>query len=295
MPRLFRHPVVVLFTGALIISFSSVFVKVSQVSPMVSAFYRVALGCVFLGAACWLKGEFRGRSLKSSLLAALAGVVFSMDLFCWHFSIDYVGPGLATILGNFQVFMLALAGWLIYKERLGLSFLLSVPMALAGLYMIIGLDNVALTTRYLTGVGLGLATAVCYGAFLLLIRHVQANDRGNPLFYNQVLVTASCAFFLGIVVWKTGNSFAIPTLSSFAALIGLGGLSQALAWALISFYLPRVDASRAGLILLLQPTLSFVWDVLFFDRQTGVIGWCGVALVIAAIYMGMNRPHPKRD
>lgn len=289
MPSLFRRPVVVLFSGAMIISFSSVFVKVSQVSPMVSAFYRVALGCFFLGIACWVRGEFRGHGLKSSLLAALAGAVFSIDLLCWHFSIDFIGPGLSTILGNCQVFILALAGWLIYKERPGLCFILSLPMAMAGLYMIIGLDNVALTSRYLAGVGLGVLAAASYGAFLLLIRHVQSKDGKSPLFYNQVLVTASCAFCLGLVVVGTGHSFAIPSLSSLAALLGLGGVSQALAWALIAYYLPRVEASRAGLILLLQPTLSFVWDVVFFDRQTGTMGWIGVAVVLTAIYLGMTR------
>ncbi len=289
MPGLFRHPVVVLFTGALIISFSSVFVKVSQVSPMVSAFYRVALGCFFLGIACWVRGEFRGHGLKSSLLAVLAGGVFSIDLFCWHFSIEFVGPGLATILGNCQVFILALAGWLIYKERLGLSFVLALPMAMAGLYMIIGLDNVVLTSRYMAGIGLGILTAASYGAFLLLLRHVQSKDGKSPIFYYQVLVTASCAFILGLVVLGTGNSFAIPSLSSLAALLGLGGISQALAWAMITYYLPRVDASRAGLILLLQPALSFVWDVLLFDRQTGTMGWIGVFIVLTAIYLGMTR------
>lgn len=292
MPSLFRHPVIVLFSGALIISFSSVFVKVSQVPPMVSAFYRVAFGCLFLGAACWIKGEYKGHRLKSSLLAALAGFVFSIDLFCWHFSIDLVGPGLATILGNFQVFILALAGWLIYKEQLGLSFVLSLPMALAGLYMIIGLDTVELTSQYLAGVGLGVLTAISYGVFLLLIRHVQSRDDSSPMFYNQVLVTFSCAVFLGLVVLGSGHSFAIPTLSSLGALLGLGGLSQALAWAVITYTLPKVDASRAGLILLLQPALSFVWDVLLFDRQTGVMGWSGVAVVLAAIYLGMTRPKP---
>jgi drug/metabolite transporter (DMT)-like permease len=289
MPSLFRHPVMVLFTGALIISFSSVFVKVSQVPPMVSAFYRVALGCCFLSIACWVKGEFRGQKLKSSLLAALAGLVFGIDLFCWHFSIDMIGPGLATILGNFQVFILALAGWLIYKERLGLSFALALPMAMAGLYMIIGLDNVSLSARYVAGIGLGVLTAVSYGVFILLLRHVQSGKGKRPIFYNQVLVTASCAFALGLVVAGTGNSFAIPSLSSLGALLGLGVFSQTLAWAMITYYLPRVDASRAGLILLLQPALSFVWDVLFFDRQTGPMGWIGVAVVLTAIYLGMTR------
>ena len=90
-------------------------------------------GCLFLAGACAYKGEFRGRRLGPSLLAGLSGAVFSIDLFCWHLSIDYVGPGLATILGNCQVFILALAGRLLYKERLGLAFILSpCPWRLPG-------------------------------------------------------------------------------------------------------------------------------------------------------------------
>jgi len=65
----------VLTIGAVIISFSGVFVKVSQVSPMVSAFYRVFFGCLFLAIACWCKGEFRGQRMKPVLIAALAGAV----------------------------------------------------------------------------------------------------------------------------------------------------------------------------------------------------------------------------
>ncbi len=283
----FKHPVTGVVLGALIISFSGVFVKVSQVHPMVSAFYRVFFGCLFLALACGVKKEFKKQPLKNSVLAAVCGVVFSLDLFFWHFSIEYIGPGLATILGNCQVFILALAGWLLYKERLNLLFVLSLPLALFGLYMIIGLDGAELTPKYLTGIGFGVLTAISYGAFLLLIRYVQSG-KGGPVFYYQVIMTAAASLFLGGVILGTGHSFAIPNFGSLAALLGLGGLSQALAWAMISYCLPGVDASRAGLVLLLQPALSFVWDVLLFNRETGVMGWLGVAMVLAAIYMGMG-------
>lgn len=290
MSKLSRYPVAILFTGALIISFSSVFVKVSQVAPEVSAFYRVFFGCLFLVPACWFRGEFRGGRLKNSMIAVLAGLAFSADLFCWHFAIKYVGPGLATILGNCQVFILALAGWLLYRERLRASFVLSIFLAMSGLYMIIGLDNGVLTSQYLVGIGMGILTAIAYACFLLLIRHAQSRDSQPPLFYYQVIVTVSSSLWLGAAVLGMGESFAIPTQSSLAALVGLGGLCQALAWAMISYFLPRVPASRAGLILLLQPSLSFAWDVLLFDRQTGVMGWVGVCVVLAAIYMGMRKP-----
>ncbi len=294
MSTFFVRPVAGVFIGALIISFSGVFIKISQVHPMVSAFYRVFFGCIFLSVACGVKGEFRRQPVSRILLAAVCGVVFSIDLFCWHTSIGFIGPGLATILGNCQVFILAVAGWLIYRERLTGMFLLSLPMALLGLYMIIGMDGAALTPAYLKGIGYGVLTAISYGAFLLLIRYVQSGGRG-PLFFYQVVVTASASLCLGGFIVFGDYSFLIPDARSLAALIGVGVFSQALAWAVISYCLPDVPASRAGLILLLQPALSFVWDVLMFDRQTGVVGWFGVAVVLAAIYMGMGHGQARGD
>ena len=42
----------------------------------------------------------------------------------------------------------------------------------------------------------------------------------------------------------------------------------------------------AGLALLLQPTLSFVWDVLFFGRPMQPIEIAGAAIALFAIYLG---------
>jgi len=51
-----------------------------------------------------------------------------------------------------------------------------------------------------------------------------------------------------------------------------------------------VPASRVGLILLLQPTLAFIWDVLIFARPFGTQEIAGAALAIAAIGLG-SRPR----
>ena len=289
----YKHPVSVLLLGAVIISFSGVFVKISQVHPLVSAFYRVFFGCLFLTCACRVKREFKKKSLEKNLLAILCGLVFSLDLLCWHLSIHYVGPGLATILGNCQVFVLAMVGWLVFKERLGTWFVFSIPLAFTGLFMVIGLDTDHLSSDYLLGVLLGGLTAVCYSVFLLLLRYVQSEDpkgkgAGESFFYYQMVMTAACSFFLGVAIFSSGRSFAIPGISSLLSLLGLGFFGQAFAWVLISNSLPKIAASRAGLILLLQPALSFFWDVLFFNRQTGIIGWAGVVMVLAAIYLGMT-------
>ena len=51
----------------------------------------------------------------------------------------------------------------------------------------------------------------------------------------------------------------------------------------------RIPASRAGLILLLQPSLSFVWDVILFGRPTDLTQALGAALAVTAIYLGSQK------
>lgn len=288
------HPVSYLLAGALVISFSGVLVKICHVPSTVSAFYRVFFGSIFLFGSCLIKGELGNRGFKKNILAILCGLLFAIDLWSWHLSIQYIGPGLATLLGNCQVFVLALVGILVFKEKLTLLFAIAVPVAFLGLYLIIGVDIDQLTPEIVKGILLGVLTALSYSMFLLLLRKLQSDKNDFSLFYYLMVVSVSCSVFLGAAAIASGQSFRIPDTTTWLALIGLGILVQAVAWVIISNALPKVDASLAGLILLLQPALSFVWDVLFFNRLTGWAGWCGVVLVLAGINLGMiKKDRPK--
>ncbi|MCX6832762.1 MAG: hypothetical protein NT028_11655 [candidate division Zixibacteria bacterium] len=56
-----------------------------------------------------------------------------------------------------------------------------------------------------------------------------------------------------------------------------------------------ISASRVGLILLLQPTLAFVWDVLFFKRPTTELEGVGAVIALAAIYLGTPKTEPQNS
>ena len=113
----FKNPHMSLFLGATLISLSPVWVKLVNVSPTVSGFYRVLIG----GGALALYLLFTRRRLelsrRSFVILLLAAVFFAADLWFWHRSIGYVGPGLATLLGNFQVFFMMLAGVVLLQQR----------------------------------------------------------------------------------------------------------------------------------------------------------------------------------
>ena len=277
-----------LIVGAVMISFSGVWVKVAQVTPNVSAFYRVFFGGIILLGAALYRRELKWLGIRQLMLSLLCGFVFALDLWFYHYCVEYVGPGLGTILPNFQVVLLAGIGILFLGEPLRWKFLLSLPLAFGGLFMIVGFNWAHLEKLYRIGVYFGLASAVCYAGFLLSLRKLQADQAGVSFFYVLMMVSFATAIFLGAESYHTDNTFKIPDLQSLLALAALGLFSQSIGWILITNALPKIRASLSGLILLLQPALAFVWDVLFFQRPTALINWLGVGVALVAIYLGMT-------
>ncbi|WP_236615074.1 DMT family transporter [Desulfovibrio sp. X2] len=291
-------PILWLLAGSVCISFSPVLVKVASIGPIAAAFYRMFFGGAALALPLLVRGGLRGerggllpaRGESFSLgLALVCALAFCLDLSCWHTSIRLVGPGMATILGNSQVVFLAVYGVVFLGER-GIGRLVaSLVLAAAGIGLLFGPDWAVNPGESRAGLLFGLATAVSYAVFLITLRRMQTAQGFTARLRNMALLGLLAAALLGLGVAFSGESFAIPGLVSLLALLAYGVICQGAGWMLISSNLPRVPLSTAGLAILLQPTLSFVWDVLFFGRRAGPMDILGAALALCAIFLGATR------
>lgn len=270
--------------GAFMISFSSVYVKIASVPPSTSGFYRVFFGGIFLLTVVLLQKERIWYDFRSMTYSLLAGVVFAVDLYCWHKSILLIGPGLSTVIANFQVFFLAIAGVLFFKEKMTFLQCVAIPIAFFGLVLVVGFDWSLLSENYKAGLFLGLATALSYALYILTLRQIQKNKNSLSAPANLAYVSFFASFFLVIIVLMENNSLVIPDTKSLIALLALGILSQGVGWIFITRGLPDIKAYIAGMLLLIQPSFSFIWDVLLFQRETSFQGYIGLIITLSAIY-----------
>ena len=275
--------------GAALISTTSIFVRWAHVAPTVSGLYRMLFGGVMLLVLLLARREWRRVVLQDLVWLIVPALAFAADLIIWHRSILYIGPGLATLVANFQVFIMALVGVVIYREKLGPRFILGLILALIGLWLLVGVDWDSFTPQFHIGVDLGLLTGVAYSIYLLSLRRLQIRrvnlDASQVLCLNSLL----CALVLAAVVGIEGSSYAIPDAQSWLSLLGLGLFGQVLGWVLIARAMPQLPASLVGLLLLLQPALSFVLDVILFARPTSGLDWIGLALSLIGIFVGSVR------
>jgi drug/metabolite transporter (DMT)-like permease len=225
-----------------------------------------------------------GRKVAFILVAA--GLAFALDLFFWHRSIHLIGPGLATLLSGFQVFILAIVAVLFLHERLRWQIVVAIPTAITGVAMIIGVDWSALNDGYRLGVILGLTTALCYASFLLILRYLRVHETSGvtPLVEVAWMSLAS-AVVLAAFARASGESLDIGSVDEVLLLLGYA-LLTVIGIVIISWSLDKVPTSLVGLLLLLEPTFAYVWDLTFFNREVAPLEIAGASLALAAIYLG---------
>lgn len=275
--------------GAFMISFSPVFVSLVNVSPTTSGFYRVFFGGVALTTFIFLSG--RRLSFNKSIWIALlfSAVFFTADLWFWHRSILYVGPGLSTLLANFQVFFMLLASIMLFKQQPTKMQIIAIPVALLGLLAIVGIDWNQLHSDYRLGVIFGLLTAVSYTGYMLFMRQAQIDSKHVLPVREIAIMSLLVALSLGVIAQMEGESLAINSLQDLSLLLAYGLFSHATGLILIASALAKVTTAEVGIVLLLQPSLSFIWDVLLFNRSFTLVEFIGVSMVLIAIYMSSKR------
>jgi drug/metabolite transporter (DMT)-like permease len=287
-PDSHARPLLWLLAGSICISFAPIFIRLADVSPDSAGFYRMLFAALSLFLLLRLKGASLSMHRKTLALLVCSGLFLSLDFMCWHRSIHYVGPGLSTLIANFQVFFTAIFSYLLFNEKISRMFITAVAMALLGLFFITGVNLSALDEGYRLGLLFGIGTAIFYSAYILFLKSAMNHQEVSGI-SAMLVVAVTCTGFFSVITPVTGSSFMIPDATSFWALVGVGVLCSTIGWSLISTAIKYTTATITSLFLLLQPALAFVWDVLFFSRPTQGSEVIGVLLILSAIYVGSYR------
>ena len=283
--RLNTNPMVFALSGAVAIAFSAILYRLADVSPSTGAFFRCAYAVPPLLLLAWLEDRRLGRrQWETRIWAWLAGVFLAVDLIVWHRSIEYVGAGLATVLGNTQVLLVGIAAWLLFRERPAPAVMAAIPVAMIGVVLISGvLEDGAYGSDPRLGVAFGLMTGVAYTGFLLALRHGASDLRrvAGPLSD----ATLACAVLTVPLGLSLGELDFNPPVSAHLWLIVLALSSQVFGWLLITTSLPRLPVVITSLLLTLQPVCSVFFAAILLDEEPSSLQLVGVALILSGLLL----------
>jgi drug/metabolite transporter (DMT)-like permease len=276
--KLASQPLLLAGVGAATISASPIFVVLSAASPVSTAFYRSLIALPVLVVLAAVERRRHGnRSLRQRLRALAAGVFLGVDLILWTHAIGDIGAGVATVLGNLQVLIVAGLAWLIWHERPSRAVAFALPVVMVGVVLVSGLVGKPVAGQHpLAGIGFGLAMALAYACYLMMLRRSSADSAHVA---GPVADSTAGATVTSLVIGLVGGGLALhPIWPAIGWLTMLALISQVAGWLLITSSLPRLPAAVASLMLLLQPAASLGLAALILGERPTLLQILGAAL-----------------
>ncbi|MDR0280830.1 MAG: DMT family transporter [Paucimonas sp.] len=288
-----RRAFLELTLGGLMLSLSALAVAFADIGAGGAGFYRMLFASMlFYLCLKWRGVSLRLPSRKAVWLTALAGVFLAIDLILWHHSIYIVGPGIGSILTNCQVFFMTLLGLCLLKEKPSLNFVGAIVLAFFGLYLLLAPEMTsALGVRgVLFGIASGLAYAIC--VYYLKAASALPEGGGDKLAQMFNLSVWSGLVMLAYALLR-GESLAIGDGQTLLMLVIYGVMVQFVGWLMVNRAIGHISLGLAGLILLLEPVITYLVDVAFLHKASSLVQISGALLTVLAVYLGSLKPPEK--
>ena len=275
-----------LVLGAVAMGASPIFVRLTDIGPQASAFWRTALALPFL----WIWARLENRRTASPLSGAvwLVGLFFAGDLFFWHLSILATTVANATFLATTAPIWVALGAGLVLSEQVGARTIAGLLLCMLGGATLLG-ESFGFAPHRLIGDIYGLATAIFFGAYMLAVRAARRHTGAGRLAFLATSISAAC--LLPVALAAEGNLLP-QSAGGFAALLALALVSQVGGQGLLSVALGILPATFSSLVIFLEAIAAAGLAWLLLGEPLCLAQLCGGVLILLGIWVARPRGAP---
>lgn len=287
-PHASRLALVVLIAGVIALGGSGVWVKVSEIGPSATGFYRMA----FAMPVFWMWAALAPRGVAGAkragpvsrldyALLVGAGLMFAGDIVTWHWALNYTSVANASLLGNLAAIFVTFGAWALYGERVTRVYLVGLVVAIAGAAVLMG-DSLSLSPANFYGDALSLVTALFYAAYVLILSRLRRSLSTVAIMSWSTAITALAILPVVIV---SNESLLAPTLAGWGILLGFALVSQAGGQGMVAYALAHLPAGFSSVAMLVQPVAAAVIAWFVLGEALGPWQAAGGAFVLAGIML----------
>ncbi len=278
-------PLLALLLGAAAIGLGPILVRLSEVGPCATAWWRMAFAIPVF--ALWLVLERRRSPTtvpapRPGLL--LAGVFFAIDLCLFHWGIVLTTVTNSTLLSNLAPVFVTLAAWRLFGQPLGRGAVGALIVALGGaVLLVVGRGQAAASGSHpLLGDALSFTAAGAYAAYQLTVNRVRQRATTAEFMCWSCL---ACGAVVAVVAAASGERLLPATGRGWLVVVALALIAQVLGQGLITYALKHLPQAFSTVALLFQPLVAaaIAWP-LFGEAMTPVQLLGGAVLIAGVIW-----------
>jgi len=275
-----------LVLGAVAMGVSPVMVRLADVGPYASAFWRVGLALPIL--YLWARSEAGNAAITAALrtpAVLIAGLLFAGDLFFWHLAIVNTTVANATFLATTAPIWVVLGSWALIGERVERQVMVGLALCVAGGAVLLG-GSYSLAPERIWGDLYGIITSLFFGGYFLALRVARRTVASGAATFASTVVTAPVLLAVAAVLEPT---LWPASLGGVAALFGLAFISHAGGQGLLAFALGHLPAAFSSLVIFLEAVAAALIAWLVLGETLGLEQAIGGSLILGGIVIARPR------
>ena len=291
-----RKYFLVLFIGVACLASGGIFVKLSELGPVATAFYRILLAMPL--ALLWGRFSHSPQPRDGLLniprgdftLMFCSGAFLAFDLILWHISFHHTTVANANLLANLVPFVVVPCAWVLFGERPTKLFAAGLFVAVAGVVLLMS-GKLNPSPDNFFGDALAIATALFYGLYLVTVGRLRARyNAGDILFWGGFSALA-VLLAAGLIM---EDALLPQTLRGFLILCCLAVFSQIGGQGLIAVSFGRLPINFASVAVLMQPVIAAFYALAIFSERLSWLEITGAGIVLAGIYVAKTGSAAKQ-
>lgn len=287
--RASRLALLALFLGGVVLAFTGIFIKLSEIGPTATGFQRHFLSAPVLWL--WLRMERRRGARAQAggpgapagtadyLELTLAATLFGLNTAAWCWCMKFTSVANGSLIANTSPIFVALGAWLFLGERFTRTFLAGLALALLGVAVLMS-RSVSLGGEHLLGDVLAVIAALLWGAYMLVVQRLRRRFTTATIMTWTAVVSAALLLAASLAA---GESLIPRTLAGWGAILGLALVAHAGGQSLVAYALALLPASFSSVGLLIQPVYATLAAWATLGETPGPLQAIGGAIVLAGI------------
>lgn len=288
LPATSAGPLAAMVVANIALAFGPWFVRLADVGPVASAFWRMALALPLLVALCAMTGQRpHGMSPRLLLLIAVGGVAFAADLGSWHTGILQTTLANATLFGNSTVLFFPIYGFLMARAWPGRGQALALLLALVGAALLMG-RSYSVSPEHLVGDLLCLLAGVLYTVYFIVMACARETMAPLPAVTISSFASALPLLFFAVLLGER----ILP--GNWTPMVALALVSQVLGQSLMIYAIGSLSPLVIGIGLLIQPIVAATVGWIVYDERLGPVELAGAMMVAIALAL-VRRVEPAQQ
>ena len=266
---------------------------IDDLPPVLLAFLRFALAALVLGPVYRARRRAGAQAPSRASSLALGATGIALYYLGYNVGLQYTSASHAALLQSAVPAITAVLAFVALRERISPLGAIGVASSIAGVLLIVSAQRAdAHAPAPLLGNALVLAAVVSWSIYTILAKRVARLD---PL----VVTVATALAGLVLLAPAVAIEFALGarprlTWAGFGAVVYLGLVSSALAYALYGAALRVLGAGQVATYVNLMPVVAVATAVAFLGERLDARTLIGGAIVLAGVALATVAPRRSR-